>query len=623
MKNYYFQDYNNEHKISNNRILLVSIIIKILIFVLIVNLYKLQILNFKDYQTKSNENRIKIIPILPTRGIIYDRNGIPLAINRTIYQLEVIPEKVRNLNNCIKNLKSIVDLNDKDMKIFEKKRNSKYTQRFLSLPLKISLNDIQQAKFAVNKYKFPEIEINSYQKRYYPYRSTLTHVLGYVSRINSKDLSKLYRNGNILNYDINQYIGRSGIEKYYENILYGRIGYEKVEVNSKGSLIRRLNKKLPIPGKDIILTIDFNLQKYVENLLLGSRGAVVVASIKDGEILSLVSNPSYDPNLFVQGISSIKYNKLLKDKNKPLINRVTHGLYPPASTIKPYIAISALSSGIINKNFFILDNGLWKLPGSNKKYRDWKKWGHGRTDIVKAIEESADTFFYQLAYYMGIENIAYWMKKFGYGSNTNIDLPDESNGIMPTKKWKLKKFNIPWYHGDTISVGIGQGYWTATPIQMLKSLMILARDGELCNPHLLLGIKNNCKINYFHSKCTKLNNINLKYWKLIKEGMYGVANKDNGTASKNFSDTLYKVGAKSGTAQVYGLKNNEKYNDKNLVEHLKDHKLMIAFAPFDKPKFSIVVVLENGGKGVMDVGKITRYILDYIILNKEFKKIAH
>ena len=473
------------------------------------------------------------------------------------------------------------------------------------------MTEVQVARFAVNQFRFPGIEVKGYQRRFYPYGSALTHVIGYVSKINDKDVERLDKEGILPNYAATHDIGKLGIERYYESTLHGKTGYEEVEVNNRGRVIRQLHEQPPQAGKDIYLTLDLSLQIYIEKLLSGSRAAVVVTDPRTGGILALVSNPSYDPNLFVDGISNKDYQGLLNDTNRPLINRATQGVYPPASTVKPYIAVSALSAGVITKNTSLFDPGWWQLPGSEKRYRDWKKWGHGRLNVTKALEESADTFFYQVAYDMGIDRLSSWMSKFGYGEYTGIDLSEERAGLMPTREWKQKRHKKPWYQGDTIPVGIGQGYWTATPIQMAKALMTLINDGTVKTPHLLQSTRiDGVLVPYKQEDSTQIGSINSGYWEIAKDGMYGVANRPNGTGRKFFEGTPYKAAAKSGTAQVYSY---ETYNASKVAEHLRDHKLMVAFAPYENPTVSVAIILENGGAGPA-VGTITRQILDHILL---------
>ncbi|ABP41015.1 penicillin-binding protein 2 [Yersinia pestis subsp. microtus bv. Caucasica] len=604
-----FRDYSAESALFVRRAVVAFLGILLLSGVLVANLYNLQIIRFDDYSTRSNDNRIKLVPIAPSRGMIFDRNGTPLALNRTIYQLELMPEKIENLSATLNALRPIVDLTDDDIANFEKER--KRSRRFTSIAVKTPLTEVQVAHFAVNQFRFPGIEVKGYQRRFYPYGSALTHVIGYVSKINDKDVERLDKEGILPNYAATHDIGKLGIERYYESTLHGKTGYEEVEVNNRGRVIRQLHEQPPQAGKDIYLTLDLSLQIYIEKLLSGSRAAVVVTDPRTGGILALVSNPSYDPNLFVDGISNKDYQGLLNDTNRPLINRATQGVYPPASTVKPYIAVSALSAGVITKNTSLFDPGWWQLPGSEKRYRDWKKWGHGRLNVTKALEESADTFFYQVAYDMGIDRLSSWMSKFGYGEYTGIDLSEERAGLMPTREWKQKRHKKPWYQGDTIPVGIGQGYWTATPIQMAKSLMTLINDGTVKTPHLLQSTRiDGVLVPYKQEDSTQIGSINSGYWEIAKDGMYGVANRPNGTGRKFFEGTPYKAAAKSGTAQVYSY---ETYNASKVAEHLRDHKLMVAFAPYENPTVSVAIILENGGAGPA-VGTITRQILDHILL---------
>ncbi|OVY90560.1 peptidoglycan DD-transpeptidase MrdA [Yersinia pestis] len=604
-----FRDYSAESALFVRRAVVAFLGILLLSGVLVANLYNLQIIRFDDYSTRSNDNRIKLVPIAPSRGMIFDRNGTPLALNRTIYQLELMPEKIENLSATLNALRPIVDLTDDDIANFEKER--KRSRRFTSIAVKTPLTEVQVARFAVNQFRFPGIEVKGYQRRFYPYGSALTHVIGYVSKINDKEVERLDKEGILPNYAATHDIGKLGIERYYESTLHGKTGYEEVEVNNRGRVIRQLHEQPPQAGKDIYLTLDLSLQIYIEKLLSGSRAAVVVTDPRTGGILALVSNPSYDPNLFVDGISNKDYQGLLNDTNRPLINRATQGVYPPASTVKPYIAVSALSAGVITKNTSLFDPGWWQLPGSEKRYRDWKKWGHGRLNVTKALEESADTFFYQVAYDMGIDRLSSWMSKFGYGEYTGIDLSEERAGLMPTREWKQKRHKKPWYQGDTIPVGIGQGYWTATPIQMAKSLMTLINDGTVKTPHLLQSTRiDGVLVPYKQEDSTQIGSINSGYWEIAKDGMYGVANRPNGTGRKFFEGTPYKAAAKSGTAQVYSY---ETYNASKVAEHLRDHKLMVAFAPYENPTVSVAIILENGGAGPA-VGTITRQILDHILL---------
>lgn len=592
--------------------------------VLLANLADLQISNFSYYSTKSNNNRIEIIPIPPSRGMIYDRNGTPLAINNTTYQLNVIPDKIKNLNEQFAALKKIVDLTDEDIENFQKERRNYKAHR--PVPLKDNLTTKEIARFVVDQHRFPFVSITGTLHRYYPYGASLTHIIGYVSKINSQDKQRLEDEGKSSYYVGTANIGKMGIERFYEDVLHGLPGYEEVEVNSRGRIVRQLNQHSPQAGEDIYLSINLKLQLYIEQLLAGRKAAVVALDPNNGEILALVSSPSYDPNPFVGGISSTTYNGLLNDPDKPLFNRVLLGAYPPASTVKPYISVAALSEGVVTPKSVVYDPGWWQLPGTDKRYRDWLRWGHGRVDVLKAIEESVDTYFYQVAYDMGIDRLSQWMNKFGYGERTGIDISpsEETRGVMPTREWKKQRHKKSWLQGDTIPVGIGQGYWTATPMQMAKALTILINDGKVYTPHFLLYKKSDILNSELppaprdpHVEDNSLVDVNPMYWKIAKEGMHRVLFGVRGTARKIYADAKYQAAGKSGTSQVYGLKQDEVYNAHKVPEHLRDHALFVAFAPYDKPTIALAIVLENGGGGSSNGGAMARKILDYYLLGDD------
>lgn len=597
-------------------------VIILLIFVLLANLADLQISNFSYYSTKSNNNRIEIIPIPPSRGMIYDRNGTPLAINNITYQLNIVPDKTKNLNEQFEQLKTIVDLTDEDIENFQKERRNYRAHR--PVPLKENLTEKQIARFIVDQHRFPFVSIVKIQHRYYPYGASLTHILGYISKINTQDKQRLEEENKASDYVATFNIGKMGIERYYEDVLHGTAGNEKVEVNSRGRIVRLLEQHPPQAGEDIYLSINLKLQLYIESLLTGRKASVVAIDPNNGEVLAMVSSPSYDSNDFVGGISSKKYSELLNDPSKPLFNRALLGAYPPASTVKPFISIAALSEGVVSPKSVVNDPGWWQLPGTERRYRDWLKWGHGHVDVLRAIEESVDTYFYQVAYDMGIDRLNLWMTKFGYGERTGIDISanEETRAVMPSREWKLKRHKKSWLQGDTIPVGIGQGYWTATPMQMAKALTTLINNGKTFTPHFLLYKKSDI-INTNQNQPTidpekyvetnSLVDVNPAYWALAKEGMHRVMFGARGTARKVYAGAKYQAAGKSGTAQVYGLKENETYNAHKIPEHLRDHALFIAYAPYDKPKIALAIVLENGGGGSSNGGAVARKILDYYL----------
>ncbi|HCZ9681342.1 penicillin-binding protein 2 [Vibrio parahaemolyticus] len=615
------RDYQAEARLFASRAIVAFFGIVVLMGLLVANMYNIQVNQFQDYQTRSNDNRIKVVPIAPNRGLIYDRNGVLLAENRPVFNLELTPEKIKDIDATIQELQTILKITPEQIERFHRER--KRTRRFKSVPLLTQLNEKQVAVFSVNQYRFPGVEISATLKRYYPYGEVLTHVIGYVSRINDRDMQRLIREEKDANYQATRDIGKLGIEKYYEDLLHGTAGYQEVEVNSRGRVIRTLKYVPPVPGKDIVLNLDINLQLYVHQLLDGRRGSAIVLDPRDNGVLAMVSSPSYDPNAFVHGISGKAYRDLLNDKNRPLVNRTTLGIYPPASTIKPFMAVAALQEGVITPNTTRNDPGYWRIPNSDTRpFRDWLRWGHGRVDVIKSIEESVDTFYYQIAYDLGIDRISNWMMMFGFGDYTGIDIYEESKANMPTRDWKMSRHKTPWYKGDTIPVGIGQGYWTATPMQIAKATSVLVNNGAVSAPHLLKSTIDNGD-NFEEQETSEyvtyppIQNVPEKYWDIAKEGMRRVNHGTRGTARRSFYNMSYQTAGKSGTAQVFGLGENEEYNADEIAEHLRDHALFTGFAPFDDPKVIVTLVLENAGGGSSNGGPMARKIFDRVVLGPE------
>ncbi|EGR0062558.1 penicillin-binding protein 2 [Vibrio vulnificus] len=621
------RDYQAEARLFANRALVAFFGIVALMGVLVTNLYNIQVNQYQDYKTRSNDNRIKVVPIAPNRGLIYDRNGVLLAENRPVFDLEITPEKVKNMDATIAQLQTLFEITPEQIERFHRER--KRTRRFKSVPILNQLTEKQVAVFSVNQYRFPGVEVSGTLKRYYPYGEILTHVIGYVSRINDRDMQRLSDEGKEANYQATRDIGKLGIEKFYEDMLHGTAGYQEVEVNSRGRVIRTLKFVPPVPGKDIVLNIDIKLQTYVHQLLDGRRGSAIVLDPKDNGILAMVSSPSYDPNAFVHGISGKGYSDLLNDKNRPLVNRSTLGIYPPASTVKPFIAVSALQEGVVTPNTTRNDPGYWRIPNSDTRpFRDWLRWGHGRVNLVQSIEESVDTFFYQIAYDMGIDRLSNWMSMFGFGDYTGIDIFEESKANMPTRDWKMSRHKTPWYKGDTIPVGIGQGYWTATPMQLAKATSVLVNEGNVTAPHLLRATIENGEA--FDSRVLSdyvtyppIQNVPDRYWNLAKEGMRLVNHGKKGTARRSFAGMSYMTAGKSGTAQVFGLAEDQEYNADELAEHLRDHALFTGFAPFDDPKIIVTIVLENAGGGSSNGAPVARRIFDKVLLDKDSDEVKH
>lgn len=582
--------------------------------ILLTNLYHLQITDYETYQTRSNGNRIKLLPVTPTRGVIYDRNGKVLAENITYFGLYIIPEKVENLEQTLTQLKEIVGISEEDIENFrkEKKRASRYTP----ILLKPNLTEEQIARFAVNQHRFLGLDVHPYFKRNYPYGDVMTHILGYVAKISDKDKARLIEEGKFGNYAGTYDIGKLGIEKYYEEQLHGSTGFEEVEINNRGKVIRKLRDQAAVAGSSIRLTIDIELQRYITDLIGNQKGAVVVLDPKDSSILAMVSNPSYDNNLFIGGISGDNFHQLLNDPERPLVSRTTQGVYPPASTIKPFMAVAGLSEGKITPSYTIFDPGYWILPNTSQRFRDWKRSGHGRTDVIKAITESSDTFFYQLSYDMGIDKISLWMKKFGFGSKTGIDLSEEYAALMPSRDWKQRRHKKPWVQGDTPSVGIGQGYWTATPLQLAKATAVLINNGKVNTPHLMKEIMGSEVQPYQDPKpYPDIEGVPERFWQLAKQGMYNVNHAANGTGKKAFGTAAYKSAGKTGTAQVFNL-NGQEYKSLTLRKDQHDHAWFIGYAPYDNPQVVVALILENAGGGGSAAAPVARNIMDYMLLYK-------
>ncbi|WP_134079902.1 penicillin-binding protein 2 [Haemophilus haemolyticus] len=607
-----FRDKKAERNLFARRTLVAFLGILLLTGVLFTNIYQLQIVNFDTYQTRSNGNRIKLLPLPPTRGLIYDRYGKLLAENLTFFGLYIVPEKTENLDRTLDELRYIVGLTDNDIENFKKERRR--GTRYTPILLKPNLTEEQIARFAVSGYQYPSLDVRPYFKRYYLYGEIMTHILGYVGKINDKDVERLKKDEKFANYSGSSDMGKLGIERYYEDELHGTTGFEEVEINNRGKVIRKLREQPSVAGKSIYLTIDLELQRYITDLLAGQKGAIVVLDPKDSGVLAMVSTPSYDNNLFVDGISSEDYKRLLNDPARPLYSRATQGVYPPASTVKPFIAVAAQTENVISQNTTIFDPGYWVLPNTTKRFRDWKKSGHGYTDLNKAITESSDTYFYQVAHSMGIDRLSDWMKRFGFGMPTGIEIQEETAANMPTREWKQKRYKRPWVQGDTISVGIGQGYWTATPLQVAKATAVLVNNGKVNTPHLMKAIEVSTLKPYEDPLLyPDITEAKQSYWDAAKRGMYNVVNSALGTGRKAFAGANYRVAGKSGTAQVFSLKENEKYNAAGLKKELHDHAWFTAYAPYENPRLVVTVILENAGGGSSNAAPLARKVMDYYL----------
>ncbi|MCB5185974.1 penicillin-binding protein 2 [Methylobacillus gramineus] len=579
----------------------------------------LQFSKYDYFQTMAENNRISLVPIVPNRGLIMDRNGVVLAQNSFVYTLEITPAKVEhNVEETIDELAKLIEVSNIDRKRFKKLRSQ--THSFESVPIRIHLNEEEAAKIAVNRYRFPGVEIHSRLFRQYPQGELGSHLVGYIGRINDRDLEQLKESGDLSNYKGSDHIGKSGLEQYYESQLHGITGFQQVEIDAGGHAVRVLSSTPPTPGNNLILSIDSKLQHIAEEAFGNYRGALVAIEPSTGEVLAYVSKPNFDPNLFVDGIDSESWKELNESLDKPLINRPLRGIYPPGSTFKPFVALAGLEAGKRAPPFSISDPGYFTLPGNTHRYRDWKAGGHGMVDIRRAIAVSCDTFFYGLAVELGIEKLAAFVRHFGFGKPSGIDLKGEMGGLLPTPEWKGRRFKQKWYPGETVIVGIGQGYTLVTPMQLAQATAILANNGKAMRPHLVSSIQEN-KGGRIHAVPLVVADqiaLNPKNVELVKQGMMDVT-LPGGTAARLGADAEYLMASKTGTAQVIGIKQNEKYNESKVAERHLDHALFITYAPAEDPKIAIAVIVENGKHGGSTAGPIARRVMDYYLLGKEPK----
>ena len=599
------RDLFSELKRYQIRITLSFIFILLCFLVIFIKLFFLQIVEYEKYKSRAQKNRIVVHPLIPDRGKILDRNGKLVADNEIYYTLEVVPKNISNIDDTYSKLQTYIKLTKKDKERF--KRLSEIAADFSSIPIKIRLTDKEIALFSANRYLFPEVDLKYRFYRNYPYGRSASHLLGYLGRINKSDFNNLKRKDRLTNYTNYDFIGKSGVEQNYEYLLRGEMGYAEVETDASGKNLRILEEKKPVSGKNISLTIDIDLQIFAENLFQDYQGALVALDPNNGDVLALVSMPDFDPNLFVDGIEAESWRLLNTSERKPLNNRAIQGVYPPGSTIKPFLAFSALEDNFIDRYFTIDDPGFFKLARSNHIFRDWKKNGHGIVDLKKAIYQSCDVFFYELANKMGINNIFKSMNQFGFGERTGIDISGEVEGLLPSREWKKKRFDQVWYPGDTISVGIGQGYFLATPIQLAVATSIIANKGNKVVPKLLLS-GGNSQINLVSNFNSDSYLSNIEY---VKDSMVAVTSSE-GTAYSSAQNLNFKLAGKTGTAQVFSLRGRD-YDEDKIQEKLKDHSLFVAFAPANTPKIAIALIIENGGSGSAVAAPMASKILEYFL----------
>lgn len=610
-----FKNTERELHFFRMRLSVLGILVFVCFGLLFARFLWLQGYKYKDYAAQAEDNRISIVPVVPNRGLIVDRNGVVLARNFSAYTLEITPSKIKGeLNAVIDELATLVEIQPKDRKRF--KKHLEEARDFGSVPIRTRLTDEEVARFTVQRYRFEGVEIQARLFRQYPLGSVASHVIGYIGRINQNEARKIAESEDAVNYSGTDYLGKEGIEKSYERQLHGTTGYEEVEVTAGGRAIRTVSRTPAAPGDNLILSIDIELQKIVEEAFGDRRGALVAIEPATGDVLAYVSMPTYDPNLFVDGIDQQSWDELNNSIDYPLLNRPISGTYPPGSTFKPYMALAALELGKRTPSQSISDPGHFWF--GNHMFRDDKVGGHGTVDMYKSIVESCNTYYYVLANDLGIDAIHDFMKPFGFGQLTGIDLEYEKRGVLPSTAWKNAAYRTreqkKWYAGETISVGIGQGYNAFTPLQMAHAVANLANNGIVMKPHLVKIIENGTTKQHTLTVPTESYRINLKQENIdvIKKAMVGVTIE--GTSARAFANAGYVSAGKTGTAQAVAMKKNEKYDAKKIAERHRDHSLYTAFAPADKPRIAIGIIVENAGFGSAAAAPIVRKALDYYLL---------
>ena len=592
--------------IFKKRIQILFGLLVFLLFIILLKIFYLQIIQFERFSALSKNNSIKIVPTPPKRGLILDRNNVILADNKLVHSLEI----QRSSSSRIKEITN--QLNEKlNIKIEapDKKINYLYED---TIPLSFSLTNEQIASFVAHQYLFPELSIKQRFIRDYPQGKSSAHIIGFINRINDKDIEFFKKENLTQQYIGSTHTGKSGIEKFYENFIHGSPGFKEIEVDAKQNVIRVLQEKKSIPGKNINLTIDFKLQKVAEKAFGNKKGALIAIDPNNAEILAYVSQPTFNPSLFTNGISQKAWDNLNDKKSKAMLDRVVSGLYPPGSTLKPFVALAALDNNVRKPPFSIFDTGRFKMPNSSKVFRDWKKDGHGTVDIIKAISVSCDTFFYGLGLELGIPKLNKVLDDFGFGKMTNIDIDGEKKGLVANKQWKKDKFKQSWYAGETAITAIGQGFTLVTPLQLANATAKLANPSLTLNPHILLnvdGIKQNKEEG---KNIKKYDDKNLQ---LVKEGMINVT-KAGGTAAFLGKNSDYQMASKTGTAQLFGLAIDEEYDEDTVPDELKDHALFISYAPANKPAIVVAVIVENGGHGGSVAGPIAKSVMDSYLKKK-------
>ncbi|MGD8265984.1 MAG: penicillin-binding protein 2, partial [Chromatiales bacterium] len=584
------------------RSLAAMLFVIVAIAAILLRLYWLQIQHHDHFKTLATDNRIKLLPLPPARGEIFDRNGVVLAQNMTSVDLFITPDQVEDIPAVIAELQDIIPITEDDIQRFEKLKRR--VRRFEQVPIRTGLTDEEMAQFAVERHRFRGVDLGVNLRRYYPHGELTAHVIGYIGRINEREVERIDKAA----YAGTSHIGKTGLERFYEEQLHGDVGVQRVEIDATGHIIRILETQPPSTGEDIQLHFDIELQKVAFEALGEHSGSVVAIDVKSGGVLAMASKPSFDANLFVNGISFKDYNALRDDSGNPLFNRAINGSYPPGSTVKPFIGLAGLETGTVNHRQTIYCPGHYKIKNAGRTFRDWKRSGHGTIDLEKSIEQSCDVYYYDLAYSMGIEKMQEYLSRFHFGKRTGIDMPAETRAILPSQAWKKKRYKQSWLPGDTVNAGIGQGYFLVSPVQLAYATAVLAADGKLIQPRLAARIGNLSTL----SEETALESIEKRdpiHWKQVIDGMLAVTEGKRGTA-KRIRNDYYRIAGKTGTAQVVSMKPNEEYDETKLSKEKHDHALFMAFAPAEDPQIAVAVIAENGGHGGATAAPIARKVMD-------------
>lgn len=601
------KDFSRESYLASTRAVAAAIIVGVLALALVGRLAHLQVLKHQHFTTLSENNRVKIVPIPPTRGLIFDRNGEVLAQNLPAYGLEVVPELVEDVDALIGELREIIEITDADEEEFLAVLARK--PRFEKIPLRLRLDDQEVARFAVNRHRFPGVDIDARLTRNYPHGELGVHLVGYVGRIDKRELDSIDQ----ADYRGTSHIGKTGIEASHEDWLHGKVGYQRVETNAQGRILRVLERHDPVPGSNLFLTMDVKLQRTAEAALGDERGAIVALEPLTGAVLAMASTPGFDPNLFVHGIDVDTYRSLQRSPERPLFNRAINGQYPPGSTIKPFLGLAGLEHDIGHTQGKSWCPGWFRLPGRERKYRDWKKHGHGRIGLRDAIVQSCDVYFYELALALGIDRMHEFLSSFGFGARTGIRLGGESPGLMPSRTWKRNARGQSWYPGETVITGIGQGYMLTTPLQLASAGAAIATRGTRMRPRIVDRAvdpgSGETEAVEPETKAT-ISSLDAADWKRIVEAMAGVVHGPRGTARRINAGIAYRMAGKTGTAQVVGIGQNEEYDADKLDKRFHDHGLFVAFAPVEEPRIAVAVIVENGGTGSSSAAPLARIVID-------------